>query len=1002
MQLVIPFDVTPRWYRQRGTPKDLRQAQSISSTDASASFQSFPTFFVLGDEATSAHGRVELRVAVKDEGSDEGMVQRILQVDVHASKFAILSFPARHVLDTFQISHLVEAEYPGELVIRLSFRQSVPGWISAATKSKSSKREQIWIRTFHTMTSNQRDYLGALLQGLVGLSKPLNANRHLLCSPTMLKVGREQVSLWIGTWNMGNKPAPDLVPSKHGMVNPCALWTDWMSGNEHDIYAFGLQEMDPSIFQVLDAHFLDKGYVQVSRTHMGVIALTVFCKKRLFAQIRNVQTHVQACGFAGVGTNKGFVCSTITVFDQPLLFINCHLAARDDAKRLQERIHQYKLAVKKLQIGKLPGTDALHQHTTFFFGDMNFRVCTTDKDLWPNSNRTRLEVLDTLYNNKGLDYALQGDQLQIEKSRGLIFDRFREAPITFSPTYKYLTFNRNTVWEEVRNSSGDVVGFVCREKPASEYSKRSALEDGVLELDGSAYYMSCRTTLGSHRREYTMYKTQVPSWCDRILHQAPLPGVRVKQNEYYCVDTIASSDHSPVYASFAVELPQTSSAVPSASFHVCTIQLLNVEVFYFRHPLTAVEGADGGVMQPGFREDLDDDEEEEEDEHHPHQSPVQLARKATIKNAAQFPQLSLDNNDDESSEPEIYSSKRNLNSTTPSAATATIGTATKKNAPPAHFPQLVCAAVFPFLRETSNKSRITSKPAQAGKDTHTWTPNCELNNSDELPEFVFQGKELANMSVGPFLCTREFLQSQYFVLHLIPKSNSETRESAACCVVSLEEGADGRTVNFEEPLSHFGQPSGYVRGKFRVWLNGDGWEEECVADPSLHALAPKDLAKNAVVLASKQRAATTSPPPPFGRKTPVHPLPQLRAKKQVDDDNDDDEDDAFASDEEDEDKLLVRNMELVRAPKPALTDDDDDDDEDEEDDEWDELTRLNTIRNHTMQVTAYQTMYTPRQKQAKTKLVGSKPALVVAPSKRKNRIKSLRRVSMMWGVKMNE
>ncbi|KAH9252991.1 hypothetical protein BASA81_009147 [Batrachochytrium salamandrivorans] len=862
--LVSPLDITPRWVRQRGTPKDLRQAQTISSIDTSSTtFQSFPSFFVLGEEATSSHARVELRVAVKGDSSSVGMVQRVLQVDVHAGKFSVLDFPSRHILETFQISHLVEASYPGELVVRLGFRQSIPGWIKERLQAQpTSTREQLWFRTFHTMTKNQRDYLGSLLQGLVGICRPLNENKTLLCSPAMLKVGREQLSLWIGTWNMGNKPAPDVVPSRRGLVSPIALWTNWTEGNEHDLYAFGLQEMDPSIFTLLDLHFLENGYVQVCRTNMGVIALTVFCKRRLFNQIRNVQTLVQACGFAGVGTNKGFVCCTMTVFDHPLLFINCHLAARDDAKRLKERIRQYKLAVKKLQLGKLPGTDPLHQHTTFFFGDMNFRVCTVDKGLWPNSNRTRLEVLDTLYKNKGLDYALQGDQLHLEQSsRGLIFDRFREASLTFSPTYKYLVF------------------------PKLQCGK------------------------------------------------------------------------SPVYAEFQVELSQTSSVVPTASFHVCAIQLLEVEVFHFRHPLTAVEGEEedesGKVMQPGD----DDEDDDEEEESLPASTLQQQLRKRPSRAVLQANSNHVEEGEDEFedsiSEPEIYTSSRNLQqqqrvaittatatTTATAATTATTATATAtagKKALPPHLPQLVCAAVFPFMRETASKSRITSKPSLATSEAHTWTPNCELTLDSE-PEFVFRGNQLVGMAAGPFLCTREFLQNQYFVLHVLPKQASETRDSAACCVVSLEEGADGRTVNFEQPLSHYGQPSGFVRGKYRVWLNNQGWEEECVANPALHPLTPKNLTRHP---STKQQAVSrrSKSPPPEGRAVPVHPLPSLRVK--INHNINEEEYD------EDEERLLLDTMELVASSRMGEEDGSEEGDEDA----LDELTRLNTIRNHSAPVT---------------------------------------------------
>jgi len=47
-----------------------------------------------------------------------------------------------------------------------------------------------------------------------------------------------------------------------------------------------------------------------------------------------------------------------------------------------------------------------------------------------------------------------------------------------------------------------------------------------------------------------------------------------------------------------MDIPQTSSAVPSAAFHVGAIQILRAEVFGLRHPSVSIqkfyESADGG------------------------------------------------------------------------------------------------------------------------------------------------------------------------------------------------------------------------------------------------------------------------------------------------------------------------------------------------------------------------------------------------------------------------
>jgi hypothetical protein len=900
------------------------------------------------------------------------MEQRILQVDVNASRFSVLSYPQRHVLDSFEISHLVHADFPDELVIRLGFRQSIPGWISTKLaeisgnrNNQKSKKEQIWTRTFYTMSSSQRDYIGALLQGLVGLTRPLNSNKQLLCSPTLLRVGREQLTLWTGSWNMGNKPAPEFTPTRRGVSPSVRSWLI-LDERDFDVYVTGFQEMDAGVFAYVDQQ-LGPEYYQVAKTTMGVIGLAVYVRKRLLPHVKSVETVTSAAGFAGVGTNKGFVAAAMTIFEQPLLFICCHLAARDDATRLKQRVHQYKLASRRLKLGRLPGTDPFHQFTTFFFGDMNFRVCTVDKDAWPNSGRTRKDVIDGLYSSggeayaKGLQLALEGDQLRIEKERGAIFDQFKEFPIRFSPTYKYESFPRSSNWESVKDSKGVIVGHQARDVEATPFSTARALEDlGDDSNKVTGYYLSAREN--AQRREYTEHKAQVPSWCDRILHRA-LPPVRVEQTSYRSVDDIVTSDHSPVLGTFNLEVPQTSSSVPNAAFHVCSIQMLRVEVYCFRHPATPVhdffaEAGKGG----GGRDDDDEDDDDEQ----------------TIRMRSEGgPRPAAARRNSDASEPEIYSVKD-----------ANEG----ENGP--HLKQLACAAIMPFMRDASTRSRVTSKPTDALKDTHTWKPNCKPE-PDDTPEYIFTGKHLQGMAVGPFLTTREHLQSQWFVLHFLPRSSSETRESAAACIVSLAEAADGRSVNFEAKLQHNGQPSGFVRGKFRVWLDADGWDEEYVQNPTSHALNPKKLTKN--FNASAHHPHRRKSPAPPG-KAPMNigdvdvksPLPKLLATSP-------DEIDLNGGDED-----IYRHI-RVMVDSPPNEEEDEKDDED--DDPFLKLARENTIKNASTEVTGFR-KFEPRIKKAKKKNANQIPTSEGATKDGKRKLlfgavgSSARRLSMItmgWG-----
>uniref|UniRef100_A0A5S6MFW3 Lysosome-associated membrane glycoprotein 5 n=1 Tax=Xenopus tropicalis TaxID=8364 RepID=A0A5S6MFW3_XENTR len=115
---------------------------------------------------------------------------------------------------------------------------------------------------------------------------------------------------------------------------------------------------------------------------------------------------------------------------------------------------------------------------------------------WPG----RSEILNFI-SRKEFDPLLKVDQLNLEKEKNKIFLRFNEEELTFPPTYRYERGSRDTyVW---------------------------------------------------HKHKPTGVRTNVPSWCDRILWKC-YPETHIICNSYGCTDDIMTSDHSPVFASFEV------------------------------------------------------------------------------------------------------------------------------------------------------------------------------------------------------------------------------------------------------------------------------------------------------------------------------------------------------------------------------------------------------------------------------------------------------------------
>ena len=779
---------------------ELRQAQKEATTNPN---KSLPVMFSLTD--SNQNRMIDLKVATK---AKNGMEQRYLQIDVANSTFTVLS-SQRTVIAAFGLHQLSGVDFVEDLMLRVTFRTS------AFQQNKSNlpclpQKQPLWTQLYHTMTMTQRNYIGALLQGLVGLDLPLNKSTKPMCSQQMLEVGRESFRLWTGTWNLGNNPPPEFSPCSTGVSPSFRPWL-LLDEIDHDIYSVGFQECTDDTFEQVGDQ-LGPEFIRIASKRMGVIGMVVFVRRRLVPFIDSVEMVHEAVGFAGVGTNKGFVAVSFRYNQHPLLFVNCHLAARDDLGRLKQRVRQMKLCVKRLKLGTLASTDVLHQFSVFFVGDMNFRICVQDKDAWPNSGRVRQEYIHELYKNAQdiqpvIDDLIKGDQLSTLKAKGDIFDGFHEAPITFAPTYKYIHFGTSVHWTSVKKPGHNkTLGHEAKEEAATAFSQARCLEDLGPEHASTitGYYFSNRKK--GIRREYTDHKLQAPSWCDRILYKV-LPGVEVVQHSYKAIDNIMTSDHVPVCANFTMVIPKPPSAMPQAAFHVGVLQFLKFEVVHLRHPREPVSSffENATAEMHAFNAAKEDEYEGEGD-------------------------VDMDVEDGEGDVDMDVEDADGLVH---------------------HYANLKVAAVMSCMKKAGNKYKTISKTVPALTPGHTWADRHKPHAYSEV-EYRFTGKDLQSTALGPFLTTREFLQSQFVSFHLLPKSTNSTGESIAVCNVSLRDVCEGTTMNFTGTLQHNGQPSGTVRGQLRLWLSSEGWREEYVQNPSSHPLFPKNLTNNYGITPQRQ------------------------------------------------------------------------------------------------------------------------------------------------------
>lgn len=135
---------------------------------------------------------------------------------------------------------------------------------------------------------------------------------------------------------------------------------------------------------------------------------------------------------------KGAVGIAFMLFGTSYLFVTAHLTAHQE--KVKERVSDIKRIIRSLDLPKnlpirhkLKGKKDVTQNfdCVFWFGDLNFRL-----------NEPRAQVLQWIEETSWplpahLPHGmLHTDQLKAVLSDGAAFKGFREAQITFPPTYK--------------------------------------------------------------------------------------------------------------------------------------------------------------------------------------------------------------------------------------------------------------------------------------------------------------------------------------------------------------------------------------------------------------------------------------------------------------------------------------------------------------------------------------------------------------------------------------
>ncbi|XP_074006451.1 LOW QUALITY PROTEIN: phosphatidylinositol 3,4,5-trisphosphate 5-phosphatase 2 [Numenius arquata] len=306
----------------------------------------------------------------------------------------------------------------------------------------------------------------------------------------------DMISIFIGTWNMGSVPPPKNITSWFTSKGLGKTLDEVTVAIPHDIYVFGTQENSLGDKEWVDflravlKDFTEVEYRPVAVQSLWNIKLVVLVKPEHENRISHVGTSSVKTGIANTLGNKGAVGVSFMFNGTSFGFVNCHLTSGNE--KTARRNQNYLDILRLLSLGdkQLSSFDISLRFThLFWFGDLNYRL---DMDIQ--------EILNYI-SRKELEPLLKVDQLNLEKEKHKVFLRFGEEEITFPPTYRYERGSRDTyVW---------------------------------------------------HKQKPTGVRTNVPSWCDRILWKS-YPETHVNCNAYGCTDDIVTSDHSPVFGSFEV------------------------------------------------------------------------------------------------------------------------------------------------------------------------------------------------------------------------------------------------------------------------------------------------------------------------------------------------------------------------------------------------------------------------------------------------------------------
>ncbi|XP_013199750.2 inositol polyphosphate 5-phosphatase E [Amyelois transitella] len=365
------------------------------------------------------------------------------------------------------------------------------------------------LRLIPTQEARERNYLYGRL-----------ASHSLLGAAELEHVFPDrEVKIFVGTWNMnGQAPPKELA--------------DFIFPNQvkhvPDIFAIGTQESysERTEWEITIQEVLGPSHILLHSHYLGTLHLTVFVRRDLIWYCSLPEDANLSVRPGTAFRTKGAVAISFALFGSTFLFVTAHLTAHQE--KVKERVSDIKRIIRSIDLPKnLPCRHRTKDVTSnfdyvFWCGDLNFRLGEPRAAVLRWIEQTQFPLPP--YLPHGL---LHADQLTAVLEDGAAFRDFREAPITFPPTYKY--------------------------DPGSQQFDTSSKQRAPAYTDRILFKSRCTSTSASSAFSGLRRISSVPT------------ASGLKCLAYNSVQSVCTSDHKPVWALFSAALRPGTDVVPLAA-----------------------------------------------------------------------------------------------------------------------------------------------------------------------------------------------------------------------------------------------------------------------------------------------------------------------------------------------------------------------------------------------------------------------------------------------------